>query len=69
MGSCWIPRLLALEVSTATRQAQGAPRSSAADPRDQPGKSPLGAPRIHAELLKLDIAVPAMAAVIRLPRP
>src|SRR5512133_2314015 len=42
MASCWIPQLLALEVSTATRQAQGASRSSAADPRDQPGKSPLG---------------------------
>src|SRR6478672_8135302 len=32
MASCWIPHLLALEVSTTTRQAQGGPRSSAADP-------------------------------------
>src|SRR4051812_14889014 len=42
MASCWIPHLLALEVSTTTRQAQGASRSSAADPRDEPGKSFLG---------------------------
>src|SRR3954447_25783962 len=42
MASCWIPQLLALEVSTTTRQAQGASRSSAADPRDEPGKSFLG---------------------------
>src|SRR3954470_10301473 len=42
MTSCWIPHLLALEVSTATRQAQGASRSSAADLRDEPGKSFLG---------------------------
>ena len=42
MASCWIPRLLALEVSTATRQAQGASRSSAADPGDEPCQSALG---------------------------
>src|SRR3954447_10489071 len=42
MISCWIPHLLAQEVSTATRQAQGASRSSAADLRDEPGKSFLG---------------------------
>src|SRR3954452_20362671 len=42
MASYWIPHLLALEVSTTTRQAQGASRSSAADPRDEPGKSSLG---------------------------
>src|SRR4051794_20612162 len=42
MASCWIPQLLALEVSTTTRQAQGASRSSAADPRDELGKSSLG---------------------------
>src|SRR6476646_10410978 len=42
MASCWIPHLLALEVSTTTRQAQGGPRSSAADLRDELGKSFLG---------------------------
>jgi hypothetical protein len=42
MASCWIPLLLALEVSTATRQAQGASRSSAADPGDEPCQSALG---------------------------
>ena len=42
MASCWIPQLLALEVSTTTRQAQGDSRSSAADPRDELGKSFLG---------------------------
>src|SRR4051794_3568623 len=42
MASCWIPHLLALEVSTRTRQAQAGPRNSAADPRDEPGKSFLG---------------------------
>src|SRR3954452_25095634 len=42
MASGWFPHLLALEVSTTTRQAQGASRSSAADPRDEPGKSSLG---------------------------
>ena len=36
------PHLLALEVSATTRQAQGGPRSSAADPRDELGKSFLG---------------------------
>ena len=58
MASRWIPLLLALEVSTTTRQAQGGPRSSAADPRDELGKPFLGrAPRIHGELLKLGIDV------------
>src|SRR4051794_31739477 len=57
MASYWIPHLLALEVSTTTRQAQGASRSSAADPRDDPGNPLWGAPRIHGELLKLGIAV------------
>ena len=42
MASCWIPLLLALEVATTTRQAQGGPRSSAADPRDELGKPFLG---------------------------
>src|SRR3954449_11740281 len=32
----------ALEVSTTTRQAQGASRSSAADPRDEPSKARTG---------------------------
>src|SRR3954468_1641158 len=42
MASCWGPHLLALEVWTTTRQAQGGPRSSAADARDELGKSFLG---------------------------
>src|SRR4051794_38810388 len=57
MASCRIPQLLALEVSTATRQAQGASRSSAADPRDRLANPLWGAPRIHGELLKLGIDV------------
>src|SRR5690242_19556245 len=57
MASCRILDLPALEVSTATRQAQGASRSSAADPRDEPANPLWGAPRIHGELLKLGIDV------------
>src|SRR4051812_35585289 len=57
MASYWIPQLLALEVSTTTRQAQGASRSSQLI-REMSLANPLwGAPRIHGELLKLAIAV------------
>src|SRR3954471_15388670 len=42
LASRWFPPVLALEVSKRSWQAEGASRSSAADPRDEPGKSFLG---------------------------
>src|SRR4051794_33962990 len=42
LASRWFSHVLALEISKRSRQAQGASRSSAADPRDEPGKSFLG---------------------------
>src|SRR3954471_4090704 len=42
MASCWIPHLLALEVSTTTRQTSSGARSPAIDPRDESCQPPLG---------------------------
>ena len=52
MASCWIPQLLALEVSTTTRQAQGDSRSSAADPRERSYARYYNGVRTHLSLAK-----------------
>src|SRR4051794_36177211 len=42
LASRWLSPVLAVEVSTRSGQAQGASRSSAADPRDEPRQPSLG---------------------------
>src|SRR4029450_6048758 len=57
MAPCGLPFVLALEVATSRWSANSSAGSTPADPRDEHYQSAVGAPRIHGELLKLDIAI------------
>ena len=53
MGPSRLPPVLALEIPLAWRPTEDRRGSTRIDPADERGKSAVGAPRIHGELLKL----------------
>jgi hypothetical protein len=57
LAQVWIPTLLGVEESTATRSARHQYGGERSDSADEPGQSSWGAPRIHGELLKLGVTV------------
>jgi hypothetical protein len=52
-----LPPVLALEIPLSWRTAEDRRGSARADPADERGKSAVGSPRIHGELLKLGFEV------------
>src|SRR3984893_17182022 len=57
MAPCGFPFVLALEAATSWWSATSSAGNTQTDPRDEHRQPTLGAPRIHGELLKLDIAI------------
>jgi hypothetical protein len=57
MAPCGFPFVLALEVATSWWSATSSAGNTQTDPRDEHRHPLWGAPRIHGELLKLDIAI------------
>ena len=57
LASSWLPSVLALEIPLSWRPTEDRRGAARADPADECGKSVVGAPLIHGELLKLGFEV------------